>query len=363
MSASILSLATAVPPHIYTQEKLADLFIDVLSIAPEKQDYLRTIYKNSGIQKRHCVMKDFNQERKEWDFWGPNYPETIPGMSHRNAFYKEKAPELALEAAKKALDLWGGDPQDITHVISVSCTGMMAPGIEYHLMKNLSLSPTVNRLGINFMGCFGAFKGLSVARAFANENPKHRVLVVCTELCSLHLQTHQDHDTIVANSIFADGSAAVIVGQNPRAEEKELWKIKNLQSIGIENTLEKMSWEASDSGFQMRLSHTVPVLIGRHIQSFVNQLVPSTIDLLNCDWPIHPGGKSIIQSIERTFNLNSTHTQSSWNTLANYGNMSSATFLFVLEHLSQQQQQSPWSIGLAFGPGLSVEGILLERKN
>jgi predicted naringenin-chalcone synthase len=361
MSASILSLGTAVPPYTYSQEKIADCLIDMLAIAPDKQDYLRKIYQNSGIQKRHCVMEDFNKERDQWSFWGSQYPQVIPGMSQRNAFYKKKAPELALEAARKALNLWGGALQDITHVISVSCTGVIAPGLEYYLMQGLQLSNSVNRLGINFMGCFGAFKGLSVARAFANENPKHRILLVCTELCSLHLQADQDHDTIVANSLFADGAAAVVVGQDPQTGEKELWEMKNIQSIGIDNSFDKMSWEASDQGFLMRLSHTVPVLIGRHIQAFVDQLLPPSLNPLTCDWAIHPGGKSIIQAIERAFKLNETHTHASWNTLANYGNMSSATFLFVLDHLSKQVQQAPWSIGLAFGPGLSVEGILLRR--
>lgn len=361
MHATILALATATPPYQFQQMDIAERFIEMLAIAGDKKDLLLKTYQNSGILTRHCVMNDFKGGRQEWDFWGPDYPEIIPGMAHRNAFFKKKAPELAIEAAKKALENWGGDPSAITHVISVSCTGLIAPGIEYYLMQALDLPLSVNRLGINFMGCFGAFKGLSVAQAFAKENPKNRVLVVCTELCSLHLQTDLDYETIVANSLFADGAAAVIVGVDPQDSEKPMWDIMNMQSIGIENTFEKMSWEASDKGFLMRLSHTVPVHIGRHIQAFIKQLVSQDISLETCDWAIHPGGKSIIQAIERTFKLKSSQTEASWQTLANFGNMSSATYLFVLDYLSKQVQQTPWTIGLAFGPGLSVEGMLLHQ--
>lgn len=361
MHATILALATATPPYQFKQMDIAERFIDMLAITGEKKDLLLKTYQNSGISTRHCVMNDFQAPRQEWDFWGPDYPEIIPGMAHRNDFYKKKAPELAIVAAKKALENWGGDPSSITHVISVSCTGLIAPGIEYYLMEALDLPSTVNRLGINFMGCFGAFKGLSVAQAFAKENPSNRVLVVCTELCSLHLQTDLDYETIVANSLFADGAAAVIVGTNPQHFENPLWDIINMQSIGIENTFEKMSWEASDKGFLMRLSHTVPVHIGRHIQAFIQQLVPKGMSLETCDWAIHPGGKSIIQAIERTFKLKSSQTEASWQTLAHFGNMSSATFLFVLDSLSKQIEQNLWTIGLAFGPGLSVEGMLLRQ--
>ncbi len=357
MTAAILGLGTASPPYIYNQDEVAEKFISMFNLDEAKSRALRQLYQNTGITKRHSIQSDFKNDRQKWHFWGEDYPKTVPGMGKRNLIYKQEAPKLAIQAAEKALQNWGGNPSELTHVISVSCTGMYAPGIEFELMQALQLNPSVNRLGINFMGCFGAFKGLSVARAFALENPQNRILVVCTELCSLHLQASQDLDTILGNAIFSDGAAAIVVGSG----EKGLWQIANLKSIGLQNSTDKMSWEASDTGFQMKLSHKVPVLLGRHIQSFVHDLLPQGLKMDNCDWPIHPGGKSILQAIEKALGLNKSQTQASWSVLSDYGNMSSCTFLFVLERLMQQEEQKPWAVGLAFGPGLSLEGAVFKR--
>jgi predicted naringenin-chalcone synthase len=280
-------------------------------------------------------------------------------MTERNQAYKEAAPLLSLEAAKKALNDWGEPSSSITHIISISCTGVMAPGLEFLLMQALGLSPTINRLGINFMGCFGAFKGLSTARAFAAENPDHRILVVCTELCSLHLQTSLDSETLIGGSLFSDGASAIIVGQ-PSSKEQFLWEIVKHHQMGVANSLNRMSWEASSKGYLMRLSHTVPVYIGRSVPEFAQTLLQA-IQPEECDWPIHPGGKSILQAIEKALKLTPDQTTASWATLANYGNMSSATFFFVLEALRQQEKKREWAAGLAFGPGLSVEGVLLRH--
>jgi predicted naringenin-chalcone synthase len=359
----ILSLATAVPSYFYTQEEVAKKSLAIFSMSPEKEEFTKRIYQNSGIEKRHSVIGDFHKPREEWEFWGPRYPETVPGMSSRNLRYKSEAPKLAEEAAREALARWGGEPSQITHIISISCTGVMAPGIEFHLMQNLALSPSVNRLGINFMGCFGAFKGFSVAQAFAQQSEEHRILLVCTELCSLHLQADHDGETIMGNSLFADGSAAAIIGGAPREKEIPLWEIARTFSSGFKDTMDKMSWEASDRGFLMRLSHTVPVLIGRNIKEFADRLLNGQVRSHECDWAIHPGGKSIIQAIERALDLRPDQTYSAWETLKQYGNMSSSTFLFVLEHLSRQKNSREWTAGVGFGPGLSAEGILLRRTS
>jgi predicted naringenin-chalcone synthase len=362
VSSTILSVATAVPGHYFSQEDAAEKMIDMLGLNQEKSSALRTLYQHSAINRRHSVIEDFNKERSKWHFWGSDYPNQVPGMSQRNEIYQQEAPRLAYEAAKKAIERWGGDPGAITHVISVSCTGMVAPGIEFDLTQMLKLNPTVNRLGINFMGCFGAFKGLSVARAFAMENPCHRILVVCTELCSLHLQADLDPETTIANSLFADGAAAVIVGQEPLPHETPLWVINKTHSLKLDDTRDKMGWKASDRGFLVRLSYTVPVHIGRAIKAFVEQFVPETPSWKECGWAIHPGGKSILQAVERALSIGREQTQTSWDVLANYGNMSSATFLFILERLLMQRDRFPCLVGLAFGPGLSMEGMLLTTQ-
>ncbi|MBA2367657.1 MAG: type III polyketide synthase [Candidatus Protochlamydia sp.] len=362
MHAAILGLGTAVPPHIFPQMDTAEKFSAILNLDERKTAAIRQLYKNSAITKRHSILNEFNEKRENWNFWGHDFPKTIPGMSERNEIYKNEAPKLAYEASLKALNNWNGNPASITHVISISCTGVVAPGLEFGLMQALKLNPSVNRLGINFMGCFGAFKGLSVAQAFAKENPKNRILVVCTELCSLHLQVETDSETMIGNSLFSDGASAVIMGAEPGPSEKPLWEIFNSHTLGVEKSLDKMSWEASSKGYLMRLSHTVPVYLGRAIEAFTDALLPKNLKAEECDWPIHPGGKSILQSIEKRLQISSQHTQASWKTLANYGNMSSATFFFVLEELRQQKKKREWAAGLAFGPGLSIEGVLLRNK-
>ncbi|MDP1881205.1 MAG: type III polyketide synthase [Parachlamydiaceae bacterium] len=363
MEASILAVSIAIPPFTFEQENISEQFIDILSLDAQQATMLKQLYHNSAINKRHTVISDFKKRREEWKFWGSDFPKTIPGMSERNQKFIEEAPKLAFEAANKALDSWGEERSSITHVISISCTGVMAPGIEFLLMQQLKLNPTVERLGINFMGCFGAFRGLSIAKSIAKENPKNRILMVCTELCSLHFQVEQTTDNILANSLFSDGAAAVIIGSHPNKNESALWEIDSIGSVGLENSLDKMTWEASDQGFVMKLSHKVPVLLGRNIKPFVDDLIDQRFSYSDCQWAIHPGGKSIIQAIEKVLELDRRLTMTSWDVLADYGNMSSATFLFLLHRLAEKKYSQKWILGVGFGPGLSFEGIVLKRPN
>lgn len=356
----ILGLATAVPLYKISQREAMEKIIEFFALDGIEKEHVEKLYKNSGIEKRHIVIDNYLQGDSGSDFLTADYPKSIPGMSKRNKIYKEKSTLLAHEAADKALKEWGGSPQDITHIISISCTGVVIPGIEFQLMHSLLLKRNIYRLGLNFMGCFGAFKGLEVANAFAKENPKNRVLVVCTELCSLHIQADQNPDSLLANSIFADGAAAVIVGAQPLEKEKPIWEIMKHASFGVDGSLDQMSWEASDHGFVMKLSGFVPLTLSRHISSFKDQLLDSYTTSENCDWAIHPGGKAIIHTIEKKLKLEESQTTSSWDVLKNFGNMSSATFLFVLDHLKRKLNPRKWTAGLGFGPGLSVEGILLS---
>jgi predicted naringenin-chalcone synthase len=370
--AFILGVSCAVPEAVYLQEDLAQKLMDILSIPPEKVESFQRLYAHSSIEKRYSVLADLQHARSEWKFWGPDYPKTIPGMEQRNQVYKTEAPKLAQKAVQSLLEAWTGDRSSITHLISVSCTGMIAPGIEFHLMQNLGLSNTINRLGINFMGCFGAFKGLSVAFAFAQANPEARILVVCTELCTLHMHACNDPDTMLANALFGDGAAAVLVGGNPKAHEKPLREIKRVHACGFRDSMDKMSWEAGDHGFRMRLCHTVPVAIKRHMKVFAQELLQHDAEIEQCEWAIHPGGTSILQAVEKSLQLDAEQTRSSWKILRDYGNMSSAAFLFVLHDLfesevsglhksSNELEKRIWTAGVGFGPGLSMEGILLKK--
>lgn len=361
MNAHILSIETATPPHVISQKEIAAKMIDLLSIENPTKELLQRIYDNSCISKRHSVLDDFSSNPQMGFFLKKTGAESNPCTRQRNEIYLQQAPLLAHEAASKAIKAWGGDPSEITHVLSVSCTGVAAPGLEFLLIQSLNLNRSVHRLGINFMGCFGAFKGLQVASAFARENSDHRILVVCTELCSLHFQKDLSIHNIVGNSIFSDGAAACIVGCKKRGKEKPVFSVVEQQSIALDDSLDKITWEVGNNGLFMKLSPQVPILIKTNIQKIIDPLIGKHTTVSECDWPIHPGGKSILEAIEKKLELNKNQTAASWETLSNHGNMSSATFLFVLDQLRAQKTRKKWAVGLGFGPGLSIEGVLLHQ--
>jgi len=351
--ASILSIGTTVPQHSIYQKELAHKIAKASNLDINQTKWLEKLYQNSAIKKRHSVLADFGRDQSEWHFWNDSTATTLK----RNEIYKQEAPKLAHSAAHKALQEWGQDPKLITHIIFISCTGIMAPGVQALLQQSLGLKADVVQFGLNMMGCFGAFKGLDMAKAFASLDPKNRVLVVSCELCSLHFQQNQDPELQVGNAIFSDGSAACVVGCEPTSREKNLWKIVQTKSLQLPHTLDKMTWEVSDTGFILGLKEEVVNCIHENIAQFRKALLHENID---CHWAIHPGGKSILKACQTALKLTKEETQSSWHVLEEYGNMSSATFLFVLDHLYRNSPKKEWAIGFGFGPGLTFEGILLQ---
>lgn len=356
--AMILSLATAVPAHALSEEAYIKAASRYLACTDQQKSLLKRIVEGTQIAKRHTVIADFLDEEGKGSLFGADQKATT---KIRNEIFKEEAPKLAKKACSLALNEWGGNPEEITHVISISCTGLLAPGIELLLIKHLGLSHEVERLGINFMGCFGAFKGLAIAKALALENPQHRILVVCVELCSIHFQEDLTKESIVANSLFADGAGAFIVGAHPRKNEKPLLEIHQQKSIAIPDSLNEMTWDISDHGFQMRLLPTIPASIENHILPFIRKVIGTIVPFEECAWAIHPGGKGILEGIERGCSLSREDLSSSWKVLNEYGNMSSPTFLFVLKEILAAPRKKEWVVGMGFGPGLSMEGVLLKH--
>jgi predicted naringenin-chalcone synthase len=344
MSGFIQSIGTALPAHCLAQEEISTRQSEMLALDERRAGWFRKVSARTGIDQRYTVLLDYIEKEQLW-------VDAPPTMGTRNRIYHEAAPKLALQAAKNALQ--GIDPSTITHVISVSCTGVIAPGIEVHLIDGLGLALDTQRYGINMMGCFGAFRGLAMASALALQDPRHRILVVCTELCTLHMQDSPNLDTLLANALFADGAAAVVVGG-----ETGLWEIIRNRSLLLDNR-DAMRWDAGDDAFVMRLSLEVPIAIRGAIASFSKQLLQQ-IPLADCDWAVHPGGSAILKGIEEACSLQKHQTEASWAILREMGNMSSPTFLFVLERLISSS--TPWTVGLGFGPGLSVEGILLRKS-
>lgn len=368
MKALILALATALPQYNTDQANIAQRIIKICQLRDRSAQSIESLFAKTGIEQRYSVLKDFHpfdsltltqDERKEGPtLFNTNFLEKIPDTQTRNDIYIEEAPKLALAAAKNAIAMWGRPATDITHIISVSCTGVMAPGIEFLLQNELGMKDDVQRLGINFMGCFGAFKGLAIANSLALQDSKNRILVVCTELCSLHFQVSFKPEVLIGNALFGDGSAAVIVGAQPNENEHSLWSIEKLGSCALKNSQTKMTWTASNHGLVMTLDREVPKIIEQQSPELIAKFLEN-MNYKDLIWAIHPGGKAIVENIERACNLNKEQTASSWQVLKDYGNMSSATFLFVLNDLIKNKKNNKDTFGIGFGPGLSIEMILL----
>lgn len=267
----------------------------------------------------------------------------------------EHAPGLAKKAILDCLDV--PDLPHITHFITVSCTGMAAPGIDIALVQLLGLPNDIYRTSVNFMGCYGAFHALKIADDICRSNPHAKVLIVCVELCTIHFQPLADEDNLMANLLFADGAAAAVVSNEPKGLE-----ITAYHSLLAPAGIHDMSWQLSHTGFLMRLTSYIPALLEKHIAPLLHATLGKTGWSRNevQHWAIHPGGRKIIETIAQELSLTAAETAHSTKVLREYGNMSSATILFVLrEMLEQEVTGNIFACG--FGPGLTMETLLLRR--
>lgn len=254
--------------------------------------------------------------------------------------------------------------EDITHVITVSCTGFFAPEPGFEIIRALGLSPSTQRYHLGFMGCFAAFPAMKMAKSFCDADARANVLVVCLELCSIHLQGSEETDNLISASVFGDGAAGMIINASPPSGSVG-FELKQFSTSIAEDSEEDMAWTIGDTGFEMVLSTYVPEIIESNLAHAIQPLL-ETYSLSADDirhWAVHPGGRAILDKIEKSFSLDKTQLASPRKVLANYGNMSSATILFVLADLleSPQSAASESVLAMAFGPGLTIESGLLRK--
>jgi predicted naringenin-chalcone synthase len=250
----------------------------------------------------------------------------------------------------------------VTHLITVSCSGFNAPGYDISLVQQLPLSPGVERTHVGFMGCHGALNGLRVARAFVEADPHAVVLLCAVELCSLHQQYGWNPQQVVANALFADGAAAVVATADTidRSDDQTTKLIGNGSCI-LPDSQDYMSWRIQDHGFEMTLSPQLPDLIRRSLKPWLAEWL-SSFDLTTDQvptWAIHPGGPRVLSSTGQALSLSDEQLEPSRRVLAEYGNMSSPTVLFILEQQRQRNMTGP-CILLGFGPGITIEAALLQ---
>lgn len=363
MSSTLTAIGTANPIYSRPQLETAELISGGLHLSPAQNRLLKTIYKATGIEKRHSVLKDYCKKVGEFEFF-PNTPGVaFPSTAKRMQVYKDHALTLALSAIQECFSFFKNfNLNEITHLITISCTGMYAPGLDIELVQALHLNSTTQRTAINFMGCYGVFNGMKVAHAICKSNPNAKVLLVSVELCTLHFQNATEHSHMISNAIFADGAAAALIETNP--SRSRYLSLESFYCDLLPQTQQEMAWHIADSGFDIVLSSYVPQMIESGIADFFQKLLNHAKFTQAIDhYAIHPGGIKILEACEKALNIPKSANQYAYEVLNQYGNMSSATILFVLKKFLQNlnethDNQSIFSC--AFGPGLTLESMLLK---
>jgi predicted naringenin-chalcone synthase len=331
---------------------------------PAVARWLSRVYANSGIDARYTCLPDGFRPPHESAFSPALAPTEAASTADRMAIYQREAVPLGANAARTALldyatahDLsYEQAAGSITHLIAVSCTGFFAPGLDYALMRQLQLKTTVERTLIGFMGCFAAFNALRLASQIVAGRPDARVLVVCVELSSIHVQPGIDREQLIGGSLFADGAAACVVSI-PTNPNHDVFMLDAFHTDVKPDSEQDMAWQIGNNGFLLRLSPRVPDQLAAVAPAAVTQLFAAQRPAF---WAIHPGGRAIVDRLTELFNLMPTDVTASRNILRQYGNLSSPTILFVLRELREQFRQSvveqpQTGIAMAFGPGLTLE--------
>lgn len=361
MHPAFLGLGTALPEHWMSQSAALQMTQDIACSDDRQRRLANMLFRKSGVDGRYSAVPHpiaYEYAKLEADSPRRNGPST----GQRMQLYSMHAPPLAEAACRRALDAAGLEPRDITHLVTVSCTGFDAPGTDISLFDTLGLRVTAPRVNVGYMGCHGAINGLRVARGLVAENPEHRVLMAACELCSLHYRFSWDDEGIIGNALFADGAAAVVMSGAPPEGVRPGWSVVATGSCLIPNSRNAMSWRVGDHGFDMRLTSDVPRHIEEHLRPWLSEwLARYDLPIEGVDhWVIHPGGPRILDAAETALGLTPRHTALSREVLAELGNMSSPTVLFVLERLEKLSPKGSCVL-LGFGPGLMAEACLLRR--
>lgn len=363
----ITAIGTANPVHRFSQSTIADFMLRAMKLNNGDAGKLKTVFRASGIQYRHSVLEDYGRT-KDFTFYADTGDlEPFPGTEKRLQTFRQYALGLSIASFN---DMAQSFPyfkiQDITHVIVVCCTGMYAPGLDIDLVNYLKISSTVQRTAINFMGCHASFNALKIADAMCRSNQEAKVLIVCTELCSLHFQRDATDDNLLANALFADGSASVLV--EGRTISRLKLKLEDFHSDLSGDGLSDMAWTIGNLGFEMKLSSYVPDLIKKGIAGLTDSLLKKvSTNLADIrHFAIHPGGRRILKVIEDELKIDKGRNDAAYHVLKNYGNMSSPTVLFVLKEVIKKlngANEGERLLSFAFGPGLTLESMVLRIEN
>ncbi|MEU8069492.1 type III polyketide synthase [Micromonospora sp. NPDC049151] len=342
----IAGLGTAQPPAAAQDELWTGFFAG--HFQGNTRALAERIFANSGVTRRQAAVNPLLEDVSEWP------------TERRMRRYQVEALPLGKEAVGRALTAAGLDAADIGLFIVCSCTGYATPGLDILLARDLGMSPATQRMFVGHMGCYAALPGLGAASDFVTARGRP-ALLLCAELTSLHIQppgARVDTQQIVSHALFSDAAVAAVVVPGGRG-----YALREVTSVTDTSTADHMTWDVTDTGFRMGLSPKVPQVLSRHVRTLIDDLLArhgcerSDVD----GWAVHPGGPRILNVVERELALPPDGLDASRGTLAEHGNCSSPTVLLILDRLWRAEPSPRWVVMLAFGPGLTLYAVLLER--
>jgi predicted naringenin-chalcone synthase len=357
----IKSIGTAVPEFKHQQDEILRFMSRIYAFNEKERRTLKYLYHQSGIKSRYSVLSDYSEEPSGWTFYPPaENLEPFPSLEERMKIFNRHAVGLSARSIRNCLKNQM-DIKEVTHLITVTCTGLSAPGLDLQLMELLDLPKNIFRTSVNFMGCYAAIHALKLADSLCRSDPDARILIVCTELCTLHFQQKATTDNITSSLLFGDGSAAILV--TGTGDKTNGFPLIGFYGEVMPKGKQDMSWELSSTGFAMTLSSYVPSLIEEDFEKLVDQALAKqglSRDQIT-HWSIHPGGRKILEAIENSLSLPKEKLDTSYRVLSDYGNMSSPTILFVLKDIlaTLDKTQKQKVFGAAFGPGLTMETFIV----
>jgi alpha-pyrone synthase len=352
-TAHINRIATAVPEYDI-HRPFVDLAESMIS-SDSVRNIFRRMVRLSAIEHRYSFLQPVPNGNGEWrDAEGLYERGNFPQTARRMEAFERFAPRLARCALDK-LNLSEAERRSITHVIVTSCTGLYAPGLDFDVVKHLDLDPGVERTMIGFMGCYAAINALKTAHHIVRSVESAGVLILSLELCTLHMQETDNLEQLLSFLLFADGCAAYLVSAHPVG-----LAIDSFAALTIPETSGLITWRIRELGFDMQLSGRVPAEIRRAL-SLAGSRIARGCDPLSIDlWAVHPGGRTILDAVELGLGLPPETLTSSRDTLARFGNMSSASVMFVLEEIMRHARAGQQGCAISFGPGVTAETMLFH---
>ncbi|MFQ3665873.1 MAG: type III polyketide synthase [Sphingomonadaceae bacterium] len=356
-TAHVNRIATAVPAH--DVHRAFERFVEDLLAGTREEALFRRLARRSGIERRFSTMAPVvDPAGFVTEAGGFYFPGNFPSTARRMQRYAETAPGLAQEAIER-LDT---DPRAITHLVVASCTGFMAPGLDQVLIERVGMRPDVERTVVGFMGCYAAVNSLRLAHHIVRSDASARVLVVNLEMCTLHFQDTKNLESLLSMMLFGDGASAALV----TAEEKGL-ALEDFLSIAIPESGNLITWDIGDTGFDIGLSGEVPRRIAAAMAQEDVRNAPT--GLLRGQRPehygwyaVHAGGRAILDAVESGLSLTEDRLSWSRSVLKDFGNMSSATIMFILQRImAATDGVGERGLAMAFGPGLACETFRFRK--